>query len=359
MSIKSYYALAFSFLATFSYANELAPNQPPARLPSDLFLSTPNYTFDTYFNALFMQPSSSNLQYAAENYSNTTYTPKWKVYEVDTNYQFGFDVGLSGYFHDANSSIRINWEHFHSSNSNSESADYSLNSINPLFNANDTYLPYQETFGRNKFYLDEINLQYGTQVNVGNLIKLQLFSGVGFGRLKQNLVSRFYNPGHTETLKSHTSSTFNGAGPEAGFDFNQKIVAGLSFVGKAKASLLAGSQKNKTTYYTTSPEYSAEGIPNPLKQSLKPESKSHLISELDGCLGLSYIVSFCKHYMIDIEAGYRAQIYIDAIETTNINTVYQPTVVAIGFPGISPTSFAESLSNFTIAGPYVMLKIGF
>jgi hypothetical protein len=258
-----------------------------------------------------MQPSSSNLQYAVKNIPDSFSASNWKVNEINTDYNFGFDVGLTTHFHHANSNISLNWQHFHSSDSDSKFDDDSANNYTPLFNVLEALSLYQETFGKNKFYLDEINLNYGTLLNLGSLINLRLFAGVGFSRLKQNLVSKFYDPSHLDTLKIHSSSTFNGAGPEVGFNFNQKIVAGLSLSGMAKTALLIGAQKNHTTYYSTSIYYDLEELPNPLKQKIEPESKSHLIPTLDGSLGLSYLINFCKHYMINVEAGYRAQIYID------------------------------------------------
>ncbi len=346
----------FTIAATTIFSSE--PSSPPAppRLPSEIFLTSPNWTFDTYFNALIMQPTSSNLQYASEILGDTVEPRSWNTYEIHTKYRFGFDVGIGGVFRETNSGLNINWEHFHSKDHDSENDSTYPSGYNPFFESATYTNNYQFVSGKNSFFFDEINLNYATFVSLGNLLQLNLFSGVSFTRIKQSLHSFFSTPDGVHYIDIKTPSTFMGAGPQFGFSFSQKIVQGFKFNGKLAGTLLVGPQRNHTQY---------SEVPTTIVTSIQhitPEGKVQLVPGFEGNLGLAYIYTFLNHYMINLEAGYKAQVYLNPIQSTDTNTS-SGAAGYISFSPLPPETLASSLkntiSNFGLAGPYVMLSMGF
>ena len=352
--------LSFSICAN----EQVSIPQAPPRLPTDVFLASPDYTFTAYFNALIMQPTTSNLSFATDSavlpapaFPAYSFSPEWNVYEIHTDYQFGFDVGVGYLFHKANSELTLSWEHFHSHDSDSEPSFADSFVYVPLFGLDIAESQtYQEVKGKNKFWFDEINLDYQTFVNFGDHLKLNFISGVSFARIKQTLSSYFNTLDGNKFLKITTPSTFAGAGPQFGLSFSQNILKGFNFNGKIAGAFLVGTQKNNTNFSTPNIPIGLVGQ----IQKLNPENKLQVVPGLEGNLGLAYLFSFCKHYMINLEAGYKAQIYFNPIQTSEVGLgVIAPSVISIGLNGVSPNSLSQSLSNFALAGPYVMLNVGF
>lgn len=357
-------SIALLLLATTAYAKQINPSAkkaepaPPPRPSSDVFLSSPIHTFEVQINALLVQPTGSNLHYAAEAVPLPAPSPHWIIYEIDTDYHFGFDFGLRGIFHSTNTNLTLNWEHLHSTDSTSKQVA-SDNMIGPFFEIGPDAAPYKQANGKATFHFDAVNLNYGQFINFGDRLQTNLFSGVSFARIKQVLFSRFSSLDGTIVRTIQVPSLFIGFGPQFGFQSSYRIIKGLHFTGQAAASFLVGSKQDHTAYKALSPGLAGLGITPPNKQSTTPQSKIQVIPEIEGKLGLSYVFNFCRHYMIKLEAGYQAQVYIDAIQSIDMGSeVITPPVVP-DTVGVFARTFVQTISNFTLAGPYFNLDFGF
>ena len=343
-----------------------AQDQTSSKLVS---LESPNYSFEASFTALFLQPYANNLDYSAEalpfNYgdSQPAVSPSWVIPEINPDYHFGFDVGIAGIFHEANSCLMLNWERYHSSDdSNMTTVSSSNNMIGPFFEIGPDASPYKIAKGTTNFKFDEVNLNYGTFVKFGSLLSMNLFSGVSFSQIKQNYLTRFSNLEDSIIRTINVPSKFTGAGPQFGFDFNYTIVQGFQFVGNARASLFVGTFKNNTTFTTTSNALVILGDENPNIQSTSVKNKMGIVPGFEGKLGLAYEFLFSNNYMIKFAAGYQAQIYINSIRSINMGSeVALGSIGSVGSSviGVYARTFKRTVSDFSMAGPYVTLDLAF
>src|SRR6185295_14348693 len=127
------------------------------RSSTDVFLSSPSHSFEIEGSALYLQPTDSNLHNAAEAQPLPLVTPQWKIHEVSTDYHFGLEVGIRGIFHDTNSNLALNWEHFHSSDSAKRTVPAG-DMIGPFFEIGPDSSFFVKAHGHAKFDFDQVNL---------------------------------------------------------------------------------------------------------------------------------------------------------------------------------------------------------
>lgn len=364
-------AVILTSLATSIYCDEddsknHIQNQPSPKL---VRLESPQYSFEVSFNALIMQPYANNLDYGAEaipfNYGDAqaAVSPSWIIPELKPSYHFGFDIGIAGIFHGVDAGLMLNWERYHSPNdSNTTTVSSSNYMIGPFFEIGPDASPYKVAKGTAKFHFDEVNLDYGTFVHFGDHLCMNLFSGVSFARIKQYYFTRFSNVDDTIVRTIDVPSKFTGAGPQFGFDCTYKIVQGFQLVGQARASLYVGTFKNNTTFSTTSNALVVLGDENPNIQTTSVKNKMGIVPGFEGKLGLAYEFLFNEHYMIKLAAGYQAQIYINAIRSIDMGSeVALGDIGSVGSSviGVYARTFKRTVSDFSLAGPYIALDFAF
>ncbi|MCF7852671.1 MAG: hypothetical protein K9M07_05480 [Simkaniaceae bacterium] len=352
----------------FSAFNEPEQIPPAQKTPPLVTLADRSYTFESHFFGLILQPYANNLDYGAValplNYGDAqpAVSPNWTIPEISTDFHFGFDVGIAGIFHDANSTLMLNWEWYHSPTDSATITVASDNMVGPFFEIGPDASSYKKAKGMTNFHFDEVNLNYGTFVNFGKLVKMNLFSGVSFMRLLQHYSTRFSNLNDTIIRTLDVPSKFIGAGPQLGLDFATTIIEGFQFVGNARASLFVGKFTNSTTYSTTSTDLADLGDQNPNIQTTSVGDKMGIVPGLEGRLGLLYEWLFSEHYMVKLEAGYQGQVYINAIRSIDMGSeVALGDIGSVGSAttGVYARTFLRTVSDFALAGPYVSIYFGF
>ncbi|MBS0620715.1 MAG: hypothetical protein JSS61_04580 [Verrucomicrobia bacterium] len=344
-------------VSLFSLAAHADTSTNP-RSNADIFLSSPAHTFELEINSLILKPTGGDLHYAAEAVPLPLPSPHWKIQDIHTDYHYGFDIGLRGIFHSAYTFLSLNWERFHASDSASKKVS-SNNMIGPFFEIGPDASVYKKAHGNVSFHFDEVNLDYGIFMNFGERLQTNLFAGVSFARIKQTLTSKYSNYSGSIRRTIKTPSSFMGAGPQLGLEFGYKIVEGFHLNGKARASLFIGTQKNHTSYKSFDPALGGLGITPPNKQSTQVSNATQIVPGLEGALGLSYVFSFRKHYMVKLEAGYQAQVYIDSIQSVDIGSEVNTPPVAPDTVGVFARTFEKHLNNFALSGPYALIVLGF
>jgi len=351
-----------SVYATTSSMQKVAPKKPEPEVKtyktSDVYLSSPDYTVGVYFTPQALQPTASNLHEIAVAYPLPVPTPKWFIQDVKPQYHFGFDLGLNAMFHSTNSCLTFNWQHFHSSDSTTKTVP-SSDMVGPFFEIGPDAAPYNTATGHAHFLLNEANIDYGILVNFGSRAQANLFAGVSYAYIKEVVVGQYSNPTNTFTRTIKSPSNFSGAGPQVGVNFAYRIAKGFHLAGDASAAILVGKMKNHTSYSSNSPLLAGLNITPPNSQSTHVAIRTQVVPAFEGKLGFNYVYNYYKHYMVSLEAGYQAQVYINAIQSTDmgsevtLNTVAAPTV------GVYARTFQRTLSDFALAGPYLTLTLGF
>jgi len=362
-------SLLAAMLVTCSAWADTHEQMPPQFKPYEVVLESPKNDISVRFDALVMQPYANNLDYAAEalpfdyGINRPITSPSWVIPDITTGYHFGFVVGLVGILHDTNSNIMLNWERYHSpDDTGSLSVPSASDMIGPFFEIGPDASPYKMAKGTVSFDFDQVNLDYGTFVRFGSQLNMNLYSGVSFARIKENRYTRFSNTEDTVIRTLTVPSTFTGAGPQIGFDSTYKIVKGFQFIANASASLFVGTFKNNTTFTTQSSTIERIGDQNPNTQSTTVDNKMGIVPGLDGTLGLAYDFTFSDHYEFKIEAGYRAQLFINAIRSIDMGSeVALGPIGSIGSAevGVYARTFERTISDFALAGPYATITFGF
>jgi hypothetical protein len=345
-------------LATLYGDAEMKSKSPP-HSSSEVFLSHPCSSFEVEFSPLFLKPSSSNLHYAAEAIPLPLPSPDWKISDIHPDTHFGFDVGLCGIFHRAHTALSLDWEHFHSSDSASKEVS-SNNMIGPFFEIGPDAQPYKKAEGHAKFHFDQVNLDYGLFVHFGRRLEANLFAGAAYAHIKQTVKSTYSNSDKTIVRQIRAPSTFSGAGPQFGVDFSYCLVKGLHVTGESAASLFVGTLKNHTSYASLSPLNAGLGVGSPNKQGTSVHRrKGQVVPGFEGSLGLAYCFTFCKHYLIEIAAGYQAQVYFNAVQSVDMSSEVINVFPVPDTEGVFARTFTRTLSNFALSGPYARLNLGF
>lgn len=363
-----YIVAATSLLACTGFADRKEVKTDPMA-PMPVTVASPGYLVETSFTALILQPYANNLDYAAEalpfNYGNAqpAVSPSWVIPTISPDYQFGFDLGVSWIFHRAKSNLAAHWEWYHSSNeSDTKNVGGSNNMVGPFFEIGPDASTYKVAKGTTHFHLDEVRLDYGTYVCFGSLFQANLFSGVSFARIKQHHFTRFQNFADTVVRTIDVPAQFMGAGPEVGLDFVYQVIKGFEFVGNAKAALFVGTFKNSTTFSTLSNDLVLLGDANPNVQTTTVENKGGIVPAFQAKLGFAYEFCFWCCSMARLEAGYQAQIYLNAIRSIDMGS--EVALAAVGSVGSATTgvyarTFDRTVSDFALAGPYIEIDVGF
>lgn len=318
----------------------------------------PPYTFELGFRALIVKPMASNLHYAAQADPLPLVSPHWIIHDIHPKYHFGFDLEFSFFFHNLDSRLYANYERFHACDTACVNVG-SENMVGPFFEIGPDASAYSLAEGRVNFQLDEVNGTYGQNVNFGSRLRTTLFAGVSFARIKENLTFTYSNTDGTITRTIQIPSQFSGAGPQFGIDFIYHIICGLQFTGKATASLLTGKSKNHTCYTSISPFLELFDQPSPNEQSTSVCNRTQVVPVFNERIGAAYAYEFCNHYLIKIEVGYQAQIYLGALQSVDIGSEVVTPPILPDTVGVFARTFQRTISNFALAGPYVTLDLGF
>lgn len=375
--MKSIFAAALSLAALslfadtgtdiYSRASLFGENEMPVekqkRLvperPSDaVYLFSPVSTVELGFTALILQPTASNLHYAAEAHPLPAPSPHWTIHDIHPSHEFGFDLALSGNFASTNSNLSLDWEHFRSHDSASTTVDPS-DMIGPFFEIGPDGTPYKKARGRVKFEFDQVNLDYGVFVQFGSRLQTNLFGGIGVAVLKQDLSTKFSDLSGGVQRSIKTPSKFVGAGPRFGMKFCYKLYDGLKLDGGIATDFFVGNLKNHTSYESNSPFLPGLGITPPNDQSTSVSKRAQIVPALEGFLCLAYMLVFREHFTFRVAAGYQAQFYFNAIQSVDIGSEVVTPPVVPDTVGVFARTFQRTLSNFGLSGPFVNVTLGF
>ena len=353
---------------------EIPPVTPDARdaAPSSagvpLAVFVPNLPSGFEFSAgfLFLKPGADNLGYATVTTFLPIGNPQWAVQTLDPSYQPGFSVGARYTFPSSGNDIQINWEHLHSSDSASVAvSDPATQWVSPFSQTGpSTSEPANEvgvfhlksTQAQVDFDYDMANIDVGQTVNIGSNTRVRLFAGLSCVRLREQLISTFYNDPNIvpvppviavpdPSLKSislNNTSTYTGLGPRLGLTTAYNLSHGFTFVAQLSGAILEG--------WTQPAEYSFAAVFQDVVNS--EQISSHSVSQVvytgDAKLGVGYSCSLGNGSVLNIESGFQAAVFIDPFSTYETST----NVLPLDIGSLSTSSMRHSPSNFTLSGFY-------
>jgi hypothetical protein len=319
---------------------------------------TKPYSLEVSLRTLVLQPHSSDLDYAVQAIPIPLPSPQWITAGINPSFNVGFDLGLSGIMHTNETLLFVHWQHFASSSSSSRQVSGD-NMIGPFFEIGPDATPYKKASGTVKFSFNTFDVNWGKCFSTNECFQATVYAGISFARIKQKLLSTFADLEDSVTRAITTPSIFTGAGPQIGFDFSYNLIDDFHFVGKGSSSILFGVAKNNTSYQSTSPFLAPLGISPVNAQSTTVAKRNTIVLGLEERLGFAYMVQFCETFFLTLEAGFDAKIYLQALQSINIGSEVITPPVSPDTVGVFARTFQKTLSNFSLAGPYIAIAATF
>lgn len=323
---------------------------------NSLYVSTPCGTFEGYFTAFWLQPNASNLHYAAEVQPLPIVSPDWIIHDIDTKYNFGFDIGLIYYDHCQNTRSCLNWMHFDSTDMSTKLIS-TADMLGPFFELGPDASFYNFAAGKVTFQFDKVDLNYGLRVNFGDILSTNITAGISAVRIQESINTFYADPSFTILRTIDIPSTFQGIGPEFAMDFSCDVTPCILLTGGGSAGLLVGWLKNHTTFESVSPEMITLGITPPNTQTIQVDTRSGIIPVFETNLGLAYTKRYCG-CSINVEIGYEIMLLLNPLQSVDISSQVI-TPVSTETVGVYARTFQRNISDFTLAGPYIRMGLCF
>jgi hypothetical protein len=323
-------------------------------------------TYSIWGEYLYLQPNGSDLYYAAEalgldpDIAVPAVSPNWVILEIDPSYHSAFQVGWGALWGASQISLALDWERLRASDSDSFTASAAGAMVGPLADIGPNSALYTSARGHYRSAFDAVNFNFGKDVCIGEHFHLNGHLGAEFLRIRQVTHQHYSNPTIQISRDFSNGSTFIGAGPELGLDYEYRLCAGLFLQGNSLFSLVMGQMSNQVSYASTTPELNALQCPNPNNQSTSVPHRTQLVPGLEQRVGFSYLIDF-KSVKLTFALGYQCQIYINAIQTMDMTApqVLPSLDVITVDDGLYAVGFERTLSNYMLTGPYASADIRF
>lgn len=341
--------------------------QPEVSVPLSVGIPIFTPAFDFNGSFLFLRPGADNLGFATITTFLPLQNPQWAVQALNPQNSPGFSLGARYAFPCSGKDIRVNWEHLLTSDSAAVAVSNPATQWISPFNqtgpstserANEVGIfHFKAAQGQVNFSYDMVNIDVGQTVNIGSNTQLRLFTGLSVVRLREQLISTFYNDPNIDpvppviaipdaslrSISLNNTSTFTGLGPCLGLSTAHNLSHGFSFVGQLSAAILAG--------WMQPAQYSFAAV---FEDAVNSEAiSSHRVSQVvyasDAKLGLGYSRLLRSGAVLNIESGFKAAIFINPFSTYETST----NVLALDIGSLSTNSMRHTPSNFSLNGLYV------
>lgn len=314
---------------------------------------------------LLLTPGADNLGYATITTFLPLQNPQWAVQTLDPDAEPGLAVGARYNLASPGKDIQTSWEHLRAGDaefvavSNPDTQWVSpFNQTGPSTSesANEVGIFHlKSTQGTVNFDYDMANIDAGQTVNIGSGTQVRLFAGVSIVRLKEQLVSTFYNdpsivpvppviaiPDPTlQYVTLNNTSTYTGAGPRLGLSTAYNIAGGLSFVGQMSGAIFQGRVKPA--------QYTFQGVfDNAVDaEQIRSDNATQVVYSSDAKVGLGYTRPIGRS-VLEIESGFKTAVFVNAFSTYETST----NVLPLDIGSLSTNSMRHTPSNFTLGGFY-------
>lgn len=319
---------------------------------SDVYVPsfTPGFEFE--ISVMTLRPTFGDLDYATVIHPAGVNIEGWDVKAVRPQFTSAFDLGLGYYFGNSGNNIKISWLHHDTKDLNTVHNE--ANFIEPLFSAGELNGQYTHAKSTLWNHFDRIHLTAGQYIDAGSSFSLRVFAGVDFALLNQKLQTKFGNHPENIKLSMYQKCKFVGGGPILGLNMIYHFCDGLGLIGEISGACLMGNRQRHLSLKDTSIVGAEVGFEPETRQYIRPDSTTQTVFGGEAKVGINYAYSYCD-CVVRIEAGYKAGIYLNALESIKPLTV--ATAPELG--SVTVQSIGKSISDFGFGGPYVTLGFDF
>ncbi|MCE9546603.1 MAG: hypothetical protein K8T25_13935 [Planctomycetia bacterium] len=345
-------------------ADDDAPSS--AGVPLSVYVPNLDPGFQLSAGFLYLRPGADNLGYATITTFLPIQNPQWAVQALDPENQPGFSVGARRILPCSGQDIQANWEHLRSSDSASVAvSDLDTQWISP-FNqtgpstsetANEVGIfHFKAAQAQVDFDYDMVNLDVGQTLSIGSNTQVRLFAGLSFVRLREQLISTFFNDPNIDPvppvvapanpglkyISLNNTSTYTGVGPRLGFSTQYNLSHGFTLMGQLSGAILEG--------WMQPAQYAFSGVYDDRVDSerISSDSVMQVVYASDAKLGLGYTRPLGKVHVLSLEAGFKAAVYVNPFSTYETST----NVLPLDIGSLSTNSMRHTPSDFTLSGLY-------
>lgn len=304
--------------------------------------------FEVSGTASFLQPGAGNLEYGTLTNPLPAVTPHWRNQSLKPNFTPSFSLGAR-YMANESQDIQLSWTHLRNTATDSFFAS-PTEMVGPPYLIGPESLLYKNGSGSVKTAYDVVNLDAGYTFCAECSFQMRAFGGVSAARIGQNLSGLFASPDGAASSGYTVSSLFTGAGPRVGIK-GQFGIGDFQFIGEMAGAVLIGSAQSRMDFTTLSPAFGLSS------QYITSPNATRVVPSIDGRLATSYNFAPTAYGLFKVEAGYKAAVYFDAVNSYELTQV--PTSLTLPPIGIYLATQQHLLSNFTNHGPYVTASWAF
>lgn len=328
---------------------------------------------------LYLKPTSNNHTYAYYVSGTQPYNQSWHAQAINPSHSSAFELGLEYIFQDNKLGLAGNWVHLHSTDSANKQGNQTLEVANiefvaPPFEMSPPVFGIRHAEAQLSYNYDDFMVNLEKILTTPTWMHAKIIAGIKVLRLKQTMDTTFSDlvgaeptpytypltPDPSFSFEIQSISNFIGVGPDLGLTAELEILKGLSVVGAAFASLNVGTTSIQENFTSTSQSLTQLGI-GVSEQQVTTPNKTQIVPGFDGKLGLRYQFKSLHNLNTTLEAGYRLISYINAISTTNPQTLVQPgqnpSVPEFSTGTMAIVSMTQQDRPFNMNGPYLELKL--
>lgn len=355
--IQSIIVLVCFIIGTHAFASnykEETTSIPPLTIPQ---LSG---GFDISISALFMTPSSSNLDYLGVHLeptdSDLIYPHDYMLnYDISPNNNWGFILDLGYVFPNTANDVRLDWMAFHSNYSN----HYDVFGQNGML-TNVVFYPIEDValladtdfataLATINYKLDTLDLTFGQYLNLFQRLQTRLFTGLRYARVYSEMTTLYTSNWDTDTslptggtFSGNMTSSFNGLGPLIGTRADLAIGKGLGLTASFDLALLTGNLGLKANQLIKEVELDALTV---TRNTFNWGTQKVIAAALDTKFGLNYQYQFNNGTQLIGELGYQVSQYFDVIEQIDRDSTTLDSYLS------------TDVTNFDLRGPYLTLRV--
>jgi len=307
------------------------------------------HRFEVSGSLLYLQPGAGNLEYGTLTNPLPAVSPHWNNQSLKPNFSPAFAVGAR-YLIDGSNDIAVSWTHLNASTNGSFFAT-PTQMVGPPYLIGPESLDYKNAHGGVRSTYDSVSLDGGHTFCAECSFAFRVFAGVEFARIRRTLTGRFQSTIGDAYHAYANESSFTGAGPRFGMK-SQYALGDFQFISEVAAAALIGNTESRIDMTTMN-----GNLAEPTNQYLASPKAVQVIPSLNGKLAAAYTFPSSNFGLFQIEAGYRAAVYFNAVSQYSMTQV--PTGLVLPPNGIYLATAQRFQSNYTDHGPFLTGNLKF
>jgi hypothetical protein len=308
------------------------------------------HRFEVSGSLLYLQPGAGNLEYGTLTNPLPAVSPHWNNQSLKPNFSPAFAVGAR-YMIDGANDVAVRWTHLNASAKDSFFGTPDQ-MAGPPYLIGPESLAYKNGYGGVRSTYDSVSLDGGHTFCAECSFQFRVFAGVEFARIRRTLTGRFQSAIGDAYHAYANESSFTGAGPRFGMK-SQYALGDFQLISEVAAAALIGNTTSRIDMTTVN-----ANLAEPTNQYLASPKAVQVIPSLNGKLAAAYTFPSSNFGLFQIEAGYRAAVYFNAVSQ------YSMTQVPVNAPVIPPNGIYLATqqrvqNNYTDHGPFLTGNLKF